>query len=312
MSTVPDSASATPDRSGLFLGVAAYAIWGAFPLYFALLARVGALEVVAHRAIWGLVFCLVLITATGRLPRFWRHLRQRSDFIPLSAAGLLIAVNWTTYVYGVTTGRTLDAALGYFINPLTTVLLAVLVLSERLRRLQWAAIILGATAVIILVVAYGEVPYIALTLATTFSLYGLVKKQVGQRVGPLEGMAIETIVLLPLAVGYLAYLSLGPGLSAGADQPGLIALLIASGPLTAVPLLIFAAAARRLPLALIGLLQYMTPACQTIIALWIFHEPLPPERLAGFALVWVAIVFLMADSVLALRRQPRPGKHSQG
>nr|WP_284501106.1 EamA family transporter RarD [Bowdeniella massiliensis] len=284
------------------MGLGAYLLWGAFPLFFALLASVGSLEIVAHRAIWGLVFCLAALPVLGRWREFVSLLRDRRITAALAIAGYLVAANWTIYVYGVTSGRTLDAALGYFINPIVTVILAVLVLGERIRPLQWGAVVFGALAVIVLVVAYGEVPYIALGLAASFGLYSLVKKQVGPKAGPLPGMAVETLAILPLAALYLGYLASAGSISGGLDRPGIFALLVISGPITAIVLMIFAGAARRLPLAFLGLLQYITPAIQMGIGILVFHEPLPPERLAGFALVWIAISLLIADSARSLRR----------
>ncbi len=291
------------DRTGFALGLGAYLMWGGFPLFFALLASVGALEIVAHRAIWGLVFCLAALPVLGRWREFVAILRDRRIASALFLAGLLVAANWTIYVYGVTSGRTLDAALGYFINPIVTVILAVLVLGERLRPLQWGAIIFGGLAVIVLIVAYGEVPYIALGLAASFGLYSLVKKQVGPQAGPLPGMAVETLAIVPLAAVYLGYLAATGSISGSLDRPGIFALLVISGPLTAIVLMIFAGAARRLPLAFLGLLQYITPAIQMGIGVAVFHEPLPPERLAGFALVWIAISLLIADSLSRLRHR---------
>ncbi|WP_222842892.1 EamA family transporter RarD [Bowdeniella nasicola] len=297
------------DRTGLTLGLTAYLSWGLFPLYFALLSSIGTFEIVAHRALWGLVFCLIALPLLGRWDSFRALMRDRKTAGLLSLAGYLVAANWTVYVFGVTTGRTLDAALGYFINPIVTVLLAVLVLKERLRPLQWAAIIFGALAVAVLVIAYGEVPYIALGLAASFGLYSLVKKQVGPKAGPLPGMAVETAAILPVAAGYLIVLAWTGAITASIAEPVTLALLIGSGPLTAIVLMIFAGAASRLPLAALGLLQYLAPAMQMAIGVLVFSEPLPPERLAGFVLVWIAIALLIVDSLRSARRRPQPRAH---
>lgn len=302
--TTPPSGPAAEgggEGHGLLLGIGAYVMWGFFPLYFVLLSHVSPIEVVAHRAIWGLLFCLISLPIVGRWHRLLILLRNRKAVLTLSLAGLLVALNWTIYVYGVTTDRTLDAALGYFINPLFTVALGVVVLKERVRPLQIAALIFGVLAVIVLVVAYGQVPYIALTLAATFGIYGLLKKQVGGVATPLAGMAVETMALFPLAVGYLVFMHFHGGLSATFANPGLIALLVVSGPLTAIPLMLFAGASIRLPLVMIGLLQYLAPIGQLLVGTLVFHEPLPPERLAGFVLVWVAIILLTVDSIRAWR-----------
>ncbi|WP_454777817.1 EamA family transporter RarD [Georgenia muralis] len=300
------TSDATPTR-GLPYGLGAYLMWGAFPLYFRLLEEAGAVEIVAHRAAWSLVFCLGLLAVTGALRTLRPVLRSGRTLAVLSLGAALVAANWLVYVYGVNTGRTVDAALGYFINPLVTVLLAVVVLGERLRPMQWVATGVGGAAVVVIAVGYGKLPWISLTLAATFGLYSLVKNRVGRTVGALAGLTVETAALFPVAVAYLVVLgATGAGVVgvAGAD-PGLTALLVASGPLTAVPLLLFGAAARRLPLSVIGMLQYLTPALQLAVGVAVFHEPMPPERWAGFALVWAAIVVLSVDGARAERTRRR-------
>lgn len=287
----------TVDRAGLALGLACYLLWGAFPLYFRLLEAAGAVEIVAHRAVWSLVFCLAVLALTRTFGTLRAVLRDRAAVATLTLAAALVAVNWLVYVYGVNSGRTLDAALGYFINPVVTVLLAVAVLGERLRPLQWAAVGAGAAAVLVIAVGYGELPWISLTLAVSFALYGLAKNRVGRTVGALPGLAVETAALFPVAVGYLAWLTVSGGAtftSAGTEHT---VLLVLAGPLTAVPLLLFGAAARRLPLSVVGMLQYLTPVLQLLVGLLVFHEPMPPERWAGFVLVWVAIVLVTADGL---------------
>lgn len=237
--------SQTEFKQGLSYGIGAYALWGLFPLYFVLLAGSGALEVVAHRALWTLVFCLALLAVGGgfdELTRVWRTPRL---LVGLSVAGLLIASNWALYVLGVTTGRTLDAALGYFINPLAVTALGVVVLRERLRPGQWVAVGVGAVAVVVLVLGYGQIPWIALGLAASFGTYSLVKKVVGRTVPPLPGLATETAAVVPIAIAYLSYLSLTQTQSVHL-MSSYGALVAASGLVTAIPLLLFAAAARRL------------------------------------------------------------------
>jgi chloramphenicol-sensitive protein RarD len=282
------------DRTGLALGLCAYLLWGAFPLFFRLLEPAGAVEIVAHRATWSLGFCLLALWLTRSLRTVLPALRRRRTLAMIAVAAVLIAVNWMTYVYGVNSGRTVDAALGYFINPLTTVVLAVVVLGERLRPAQWVACATGAAAVVVIAVGYGELPWIALCLAASFGLYGLAKNRVGRTVGALPGLAVETAVLFPVAVAYLGWLA-STGEGAFGDDAGHSALLLASGPLTAVPLLLFGAAARRLPLSVVGMLQYVTPVLQLAVGVLIFHEPMPAERWAGFVLVWVAITILTVD-----------------
>lgn len=298
-------------NSGLVSGVAAYVLWGLFPLYFVLFARSGAFEVVAHRAVWSLVFCLLLLAVTKTYGQFTAIFRDRRAFWSLAAAGVLIAVNWTTYVYGVTTGRTLDAALGYFINPLAVTLLGVLVLGERLRRAQWAAMALGLAAVVVMLVAYGQFPYIAVLLALSFGTYSLVKKIAGRSVAPTPGLAMETTAVLPFALVYLIYLG-ATGQNTVHVGTGYSALMITTGIVTAVPLLLFADAARKVSLVTIGMLQYLAPIGQFLVGWLGFHEPMPLSRWVGFSLVWAAVGIFAVDAALTARRRgasaqpPRP------
>jgi chloramphenicol-sensitive protein RarD len=300
---LPAPPPAELDRTGLGAGVGAYLLWGAFPLYFRLLDGAGAVEIVAHRAVWSLVFCLALLAAVGKLRDLVVLLRDRRAVGQLALASAFVAVNWLVYVYGVNTGRTVDAALGYFINPLVTIVLAVVILGERLRRLQWVATGLGAAAVVVLAVGYGELPWIALALAASFGMYGLIKNRAGRSAEALPGLAVETAALAPLAGGYLLWTALAGQSTFATLGAGHSALLLAAGPLTAVPLLLFATAARRLPLSMVGMLQYLTPGIQLVIGVAVFGEPMPPERWAGFALVWAAIALLTADGLRA--RAPR-------
>ncbi|WGT48111.1 EamA family transporter RarD [Tessaracoccus lacteus] len=289
-------------NTGLISGITAYALWGLFPLYFVLFARSGAFEVVAYRALWSLVFCLLLLAVTRSLGQLRAILRDRRSALVLGVAGLLIAINWTTYVYGVATGRTLDAALGYFINPLAVTLLGVLVLGERLRRAQWIALAFGAAAVVVLVVAYGEFPFIAITLALSFGTYSLVKKLAGRSVAPTPGLAMETAAVAPIALGYLIYL----GVTAGGTVDllsGYGLLMATTGVVTAIPLILFADAARKVSLVTIGMLQYLAPIGQFLVGWLAFGEPMPAARWAGFALVWVAVLIFAVDAVLLARRR---------
>lgn len=294
---------------GLAAGVGAYLLWGLLPLYFVLLAPAGPVEVVAHRVLWSLAFCLALLAATRSLPQLRAVLRDRGVLARLAAAAGLIAVNWCTYVWAVTSAHATDAALGYFINPIVTAALAVLVLRERIVRAQLVALGLTALAVVVIAVGYGRVPWVALVLAASFGLYGLLKNQVGAAVPAVPGLTVETLVLAPLALGYLAVLAWRGqdvlGLSGDLVGPvWLVVLLVVAGPVTAVPLLLFAAAARRLPLATLGSLQYLAPALQLAIALVVLGEPMPLARWIGFALVWAAILVVAWDTVRRLRRQP--------
>lgn len=286
------------ERDGYLHGFAAYALWGAFPLYFVLFARSPAVEVTAHRVVWSLVTCLLILVSARQLGQFRAALLDGRLRRFLTAAGALIAANWTIYIYGVGTGRTLDAALGYFINPLATTALGVIVLRERLRPGQRLAVGLSSIAVIVLLVGYGQVPWIALGLAGTFATYSLVKKVAGRSIAPTPGMTVETAVLAPLAVGYLLFL----GATGQASAPVLswyTVLLLSTGLVTAVPLLLFASAAARIPLVAVGLLQYLAPVSQFLLGWLVFHEPMPLARWVGFILVWAAIMLFIADAVQA-------------
>ncbi|MHA6525378.1 EamA family transporter RarD [Tessaracoccus sp. G1721] len=287
-------------RTGLGYGLAAYGLWGLFPLYFQFFDRSGALEVVAHRALWSLVFCLLLIAVLRQWGALRAALADRRAVVGLAVAGVLIVVNWSTYVFAVMTHRTLETALGYFINPLAVAALGIVVLGERLRPLQWAAMALGAASVVVMVVGYGQAPWIALTLAASFGLYSLVKKLAGRSVGALPGLAIETAAVAPLAAGYLAYLALS-GQSTASGGYGL--LLATTGIVTAVPLLLFAAAARRVSMVTIAILQYLAPIGQFLVGWLVFHEPMPAARWAGFALVWAAVALFVTDGLLSTRRR---------
>lgn len=282
-------------------GVAAYLLWGLMPLYFPLLEPASAVEIIAHRVVWSLVFCLVALAVTRGGSAFVATLRDRRTLGTLAVASALLAVNWLVYVAAVLSGQVVDAALGYFVNPLVTVALAVLVLHERLRPVQWVALGLGAVAVVVIAVGYGAVPWVALTLAASFGGYGLLKNRVGRSVAALPGLATETLVLAPVAAGYLGWLAAQGVGTFGTAGTGRTVLLALAGPITAVPLLLFNTAARRIPLSLVGLLQYVTPVVQFLIGVLVRHEAMPAARWAGFGLVWVALVVLGADGWRASR-----------
>jgi len=291
------------DRSGLALGAGAYLLWGVLPLYFPLLAPAREVEVIAHRVVWSLVLCLLLLAATRGLPTLRAALSRRRTAATLAVAGVLVTTNWLVYVHGVLSGHTVDAALGYYINPLVTVALAVVVLGERLRPAQWAALGLGAAAVVVITAGMGRLPWVALALAVTFALYGLVKNRVGRTVGAVTSLTVETAAMTPLAVGYLAFLAADDRLTLTRGGWHAVAL-VGLGAVTAVPLLLFGGAARRLPLSVLGLLQYLAPTLQFVVALAVFHEPMPAARWAGFALVWAALVVFTVDGLRA-GRAPR-------
>lgn len=292
------------DRPGLGLGLGAYFLWGLLPLYFPLLDPAGPVEIIAHRVVWSVLFCLVLLAVTHGTPGLRAVLRSPSTTATLATAGALIATNWLVYVYAVLGGHTVDAALGYYINPLVMVGLGVLVLGERMRPTQWVALGLGATAVVVITAGMGRLPWIALALALSFGLYGLVKNRVGRTVGAAASLTVETATMTPLALAYLTSLAADDRLTlvrGGWHAAGLVAL----GVVTAVPLLLFGGAARRLPLSVIGMLQYLTPTMQFVIALAVFGEEMSAARWVGFALVWAALAVLTVDGLRTGRTAQR-------
>ncbi|MFT4228971.1 MAG: EamA family transporter RarD [Microbacterium sp.] len=288
--------------AGALFGFAAYVLWGVFPLYFIALAPSGAWEIVSWRVLLSLAFCALLITAT----RTWRVLTaivRRPRLVALTAlAGALIFVNWTVYLVATLTGHVIEASLGYFINPVVTVLLAVVVLRERLRVAQWVAVGIAFAAVVVTVVGYGAFPAVALTLALSFGLYGLVKNRIGPAVDPVSGLTLESAWLSPLAAGVLVWVGVTEGITLGSFGAWHAVLLGLAGVVTAVPLLLFAAAARRAPLSVIGLLQFLTPIMQFVIGVWVLHENMTLERWIGFGLVWVALIVLTVDQFAHARR----------
>lgn len=307
---VPDAVTAaisvvlvTPTRRGTLYGAGAYLLWGLFPLYWPLLKPARPLEVLAHRIVWSLVVVLALLVLTAGLPRVAAVVADRRRLFRLALAAALIAVNWGTYIYGVNTGQVVETSLGYFVNPIVTVLLGVLVLGERLRPAQWTALGAAGIAVLVLSVANGRPPYIALVLAFSFGTYGLLKKTAG--VGALEGLAVESAVLLPVALAYLLVLGATGTGTFGALGAGHAVLLVTSGVVTAVPLLLFAGAAARISLTTLGVLQYLAPSMQFLLGLTLFDEPLPLGRLAGFLLVWFALALFTTDLVRHHRRTAR-------
>jgi chloramphenicol-sensitive protein RarD len=290
-------------RAGVASGLAAYGLWGLFPLYFPLLEPAGGVEIVAHRVVWSLVFVAVLLTAVRGWPQVRATMTDRRSLLVLAGAAVLIAGNWLVFVYGVNSGHVVETSLGYFINPLVSVLLGVVVFAERLRRLQWVAVGIAAVAVGVLTVDYGRPPWIALALAGTFGLYGLMKKLV--RVAAAPGLFVETALVAVPAVAALAVLHAQGEGTAGNAGTGHLLLLLSSGVATAVPLLLFAGATRRIPLSTVGLLQYVTPLMQLAIGVFVYDEPMPPARLAGFVIVWVALAVFTADSLRNARSGAR-------
>lgn len=304
----------TESRRGVLYGIAAYGLWGLFPLYWVLMKPAGAVEVLANRIAWSLVAVLCILWLVPRVARLTRRggrqpergqpamravLRDRRKLGLLCLAAAVISVNWGVYIWGVNNGHVVETSLGYFINPLVTVLAGVLVLGERLRAWQWVAVGLGAVAVVVLTVGYGKPPWIALTLAFSFGTYGLIKKYVG--VGAVESLAVETAVLFTPALAFLVVLQVSGDGTLFSEGIGHTALLASGGIVTAVPLLAFGAAANRVPLSLLGLLQYLAPVLQFGCGVLVFHEQMPAARWFGFAVVWVALIVLTWDGLRAAR-----------
>jgi chloramphenicol-sensitive protein RarD len=282
----------------LIYGFSAYFLWGAFPLYFPLLEPAGTIEILAERMAWSFVTLVAVLWIGPGFGGARAILRDRRQFGVLAAAAVLIAVNWGTYIYAVNSGHVVESSLGYFINPLFTILLGVLVLGERLRTTQWVAVGIGAVAVLVIAVDYGRPPWIALVLAFSFGMYGFCKKKAAA--GALDSLMVETGVQFVPALVAIAVIAAQGDLVFG-TRPATSVLLAGSGVITVVPLLLFSAATRRLPLSVIGLLQFLTPVLQFAVGVGIRHEKLPAAELAGFCLVWVALIVLTFDGLRSQR-----------
>ncbi|WP_353114285.1 EamA family transporter RarD [Microbacterium sp.] len=293
--------------AGTLYTIGAYLIWGFLPLYFvALNPPTGPWEVVAWRVLLSLVFCVLLLAVTRGWKAFGVIIRQPRLLWLTALAGLLIYVNWQAFLLGTLSGKVIETSLGYFINPIFMVLLGVFVLHERLRRLQWVAVGIAAVAVAVIIVVYGSVPWIALSLTFSFGLYGLVKKQIGPAVDAVSGLTLESFWLIPIAVVTLVVVGLTPpGITFGTGTPLHTGLLAVAGVVTAVPLLLFAAGTRRVDLSVVGMIQFVTPILQFLVGWLLLHEEMPPARWAGFAIVWVAVAVFVADVVLQARRGRR-------
>ena len=288
----------TQRQIGLLHGVLAYALWGGVAAYWKLLAHVDPVELLAHRALWGLGAFAVLIVIAKQLGAVRAALRDIRVLGTMALSGALLAVNWGVFVWATVTGHLLDASLGYFINPLISVALGTLLLRERLTKLQWIAIALAAAGVAILTWRAGRVPWVALVLAFTFGLYGLVRKTA--KVDALVGSTVETLLMAPIA---LVYVLVVPGAFGHADA-ATHALLVGTGVITAVPLVLFTSAARRLPLSTIGFLQYLAPTGQFLLAALAFGEPVPPEKLLAFVVIWAGLAVFSFDLWRRLSRSP--------
>lgn len=285
---------------GVLSAALAYAAWGLFPLYFKQVAQVPALEVVAHRTLWCMVFVLGLLALLRRWAWLGEVLKQPRVLAAFAVSALLLSLNWLVYVWAVQNDHVLDASLGYFINPLVNVALGFVFLHERPRPLQWLAVGLAAAGVLWLTVLTGRLPWVALVLAASFGVYGLLRKVA--TLGALEGLALETMLLTPVAAGALAWWTRQGSSAFAQSDMGELGLLMFAGPLTALPLLLFATGARRIPLATLGLLQYISPSLQFGLGVWLYHEPFGNSRVLGFALIWTALAVYSAEGLWRSRR----------
>ena len=292
----------------MLYGVAAYLLWGLFPLYWPLLEPAGPIEILAHRIVWSLLVVATVLAVTRNWAWVRPLLADRATLARMALAAVLISVNWATYIWGVNNDHVVETSLGYFINPIVTVLIGVVVLHERLRRVQWAAIGLGTIAVLVLAVDYGRPPWIALTLAFSFGTYGLLKKQVGATVGAVQSLTVETAVLFVPALTFLVVLDARGDGQLGHTGLGHGLLLASAGIATAVPLLFFASAARRIPLSTLGLLQYIAPVLQFLTGVLLYDEPMPASRWVGFVLVWAALAILTFDGLRQGHRTRRDAR----
>jgi chloramphenicol-sensitive protein RarD len=292
-------------RNGLYFAGAAYTLWGAFPIYFKQLSGVAADEILAHRISWSVAFLVVVLFATKRVSSVRDGLTSPRVVLVSAGSALLLSVNWLVYIWAVNNNRIVDASLGYFITPLVSILLGQWVLSEKLRLMQWAAVLLALVGVLWLTWNAGKPPWIGLSLAVSFGLYGLLRKVAA--LGALEGLALETILLLPLALGWLVWLYTQRPSALAAGSTSEVLLLVASGPITAIPLLLFAAGARRLSMANLGFLQYIAPSLQFAAGTLLYAEPMVASRLTGFVLIWLALAVFTAQSLWSQRARVTTG-----
>jgi chloramphenicol-sensitive protein RarD len=299
-------------RRGTAYGLGAYAIWGTFPLYFHLLAPAGAWEILAHRILWTLLFCGAVLAIRREFAWCRPVLGNPRMLGAVTLAGLLIAINWIIYVAAVVAHHVTEASLGYFLNPIVTVAIGVVVLREKLRSMQWLAVAIGLAAGVYLTVDFGRPPWIALSLAFSFALYGLMKKRLGTSLGAFQSLTSETAVLAPIAVVVLLWVGARGETTFTVDSPSHPLLLASAGLVTAAPLLLFAAAARRVPLVTIGLLQFITPVLQLICGVLLLGETMEPSRWIGFGIVWVALLVLTFDSIRSVRTRRRLADAAEG
>lgn len=287
--------------TGLLLGFAAYLIWGSFPLIISQTSFANPIEVVTWRVVFGFLFAAILITAMRRWKTITALLKNPKKLKWLVLAAIFIFINWETYVVAVATHNTIESSLGYFINPLITILFAVLFLKEKLRRAQWVALAIGLVAVLVLTFDYGRLPFIAIILAFSFAIYSLAKNKVGGKINAVESFTLESLLVLPVAIGQLVFLASIEPITLF-SSPLHTAVLVGFGIMTAVPLILFGAAASRVPLSTIGFIQYLTPVLQFLTAYFILGEPMPAVRWIGFSLVWISLVVLTSDALRARRK----------
>ncbi len=293
--------------TGVLLGVAGYLFWGMFPLFFALLDSVSPIEIVAHRIIWSLIV-VVLVLIVGKQWRAFTSAFSRRNVIILGSAAIFLSINWLVYVYAVTTNQVVQASLGYFVNPLISVGMGVLILKEKLRKTQWIAVGIAIVAVVVLTIASGSLPWIALTLGLSFATYGLLKKFAN--LPSLHSLGIETAVLVPIALVILGIAIVNGSESFVLDGPKITFLLIMLGPVTAIPLLAFGGASTRIPLSTLGVLQYITPIAQFFLGVFVFQEIMSTGRWIGFTLVWISLVIFTVDMYRHTRTRNRQLKET--
>ena len=288
-------------NSGILYATSAFLCWGLFPLYFHAIHEVPPQEILAHRMLWSLLFLVIVLTVRQQWKWLPKVLQQPRVLLSFGASALLLTANWGVYIWSVNNGHVIDASLGYFINPLVNVLLGLVVLKEHLRRGQWIAISVAAGGVAWLTWQAGQLPWIALILGITFGGYGLLRKTAA--LAALEGLSLETMMLFPLALIYVLWLSFhGQNTFINTPHDSTRWLLAAAGPITAIPLLLFAAGARKIPMAVLGLLQYLSPTMQALLGVWVFHEAFTADRMIGFLIIWAALILYVAEGLWVSKR----------
>lgn len=289
------SQAARDERSGLIAGLAAFGTWGLIPVYWKLLANIPASEILAHRFVWTTLFLVLLLSWQVRWPELWEATRSRRALMYCLASGIAISVNWLVFIWAVNVGRVIETSLGYFITPLVNVLFGALFLRERLTRWQFISVMLALVGVLNLTFGYGKFPWLAVTLAVSFGLYGLLRKKSGVR--PIPGLFLETTLLTPLAAAYLVYLQRGGTSALGSASWSLVLILISTGVVTGLPLVWFGHAARHLRMTTVGFLQYISPSCSFFLGVFLYHEPFTRAHLITFAFIWIALAIFTAEAI---------------